>query len=139
MARRGAHRAGRDKARTGASTRLVWLREAIVMVRRLAISLVLALLIGAAALGGAARAGSCGAAVEAAKVEWRSLTRGNHTVSPAMRINTSDGRQLTGTQLNFAWVLIDRAESACNVGQDAAAMGHIDEFEKLLHPVPRRL
>jgi hypothetical protein len=56
-----------------------------------------------------------------------------------MRINTSDGRQLTGTQLNYAWVLIDRAESACSVGQGAAATAYIDEFEKLLHPMPRRL
>jgi hypothetical protein len=109
------------------------------MATRLAISSASAMLIGVVALGGAARAEGCDAAVESAKVEWRSLTRGNHTISPAMRINTSDGRQLTGTQLNYAWVLIDRAESACSVGQGAAATAYIDEFEKLLHPMPRRL
>jgi hypothetical protein len=84
---------------------------------------------------GAAAAQSCGAVVEAVKVEWRSLTHGSHNVAPAMRISTSDGRHLTGSQLNYAWVLIDRAESACGAGGDAAAMVHIHELETLLHPL----
>jgi hypothetical protein len=41
--------------------------------------------------------------------------------------------------LNYAWVLIDRAESACSAAGDAAAIVHIQEFQTLLHPAPRQL
>jgi len=42
---------------------------------------------------------------------------------------------LTGSQLNYAWVLIDRAENACGGADDAVAMVNIREFEALLHPI----
>jgi hypothetical protein len=86
-----------------------------------------------------AEAEACGTAIEAAKVEWRSLTKGNHAIAPSMRIDTSDGRHLTGSALNYAWVLIDRADIACDAGQDGAAMDYIAQFNTLLHPASRRL
>jgi hypothetical protein len=55
----------------------------------------------------------CSAAVEAAKSDWRSLSHGVH-VAPRQRILTSDGRHLTGSDINYAKVLIDRAEEACS-------------------------
>jgi hypothetical protein len=60
-----------------------------------------ALLIAMSGTFGEAEAGDCGAAVEAAKAEWRSLTKGNHIVAPSTRIDTSDGRHLTGSQLKL--------------------------------------
>ncbi len=89
--------------------------------------------------GAPVMAQSCSAAVEATKVEWRSLMHGSHHLTPTMRINTSDGRQLTGSQVNYPWVLIDRADSACAAADDTAALAYIQEFETLLHPVPRSL
>src|SRR5580700_7343351 len=47
--------------------------------------------------GGAAAQDDCTGAVEKAKAEWRSLTHQTH-LPAATRINTSDGRQLTGSQ-----------------------------------------
>jgi hypothetical protein len=92
-----------------------------------------AILVGLSLSCGTAAAQSCEAAVAAEKVEWRALTKGNHTVAPSMRIVTSDGRHLSGSQLNYAWVLIDRAESACGAGGDSAAVVHINAFQQLLH------
>jgi hypothetical protein len=85
-----------------------------------------------------AEAGTCGAAIEAAKAEWRSLTKGNHAVAPGIRIDTSDGRHLTGSALNYAWVLIDRADSACDAGQDGVALDDIGQFNALIHPTSGR-
>jgi len=81
---------------------------------------------------------SCDVAVEKAKAEWRALTAGNHTVAPAMRINTSDGRHLTGSQLNYAWVLIDRADQACIDPEPAKSLAYIHQVQALLHPPPRQ-
>ena len=89
--------------------------------------------------GAPVMAQSCSAAVEVAKVEWRSLMHGSHHLTPTMRINTSDGRQLTGSQVNYAWVLIDRADSTCAAADATAAMAYIREFETLLHPVQQPL
>jgi hypothetical protein len=81
---------------------------------------------------------SCGAAVENAKAEWRALTAGNHSVAPAMRISTSDGRQLTGSQLNYAWILIDRADQACIDPEPEKSLAYIRQVQTLLHPSPHR-
>jgi hypothetical protein len=89
--------------------------------------------------GVAASAQDCGAALEAAKTEWRSLTRGNHQVAPATQIGTSDGRHLTGSQINYARVLISRAESACRSGSGAAAMMQIQEAQSLFRPASQPL
>jgi hypothetical protein len=86
-----------------------------------------------------AGAGTCGAAIEAAKAEWRSLTKGNHAIAPSMRIDTSDGRHLTGSALNYAWVLIDRADDACEAGYDKVASDYMAQFNALIHPTPGRL
>ena len=83
---------------------------------------------------GTAAAQSCRDAITAEKAEWRSLTKGNRSVPPAMRIVTSDGRHLTGSQLNYAWVLIDRAETACSNFGEAAASVHIRAYQALIHP-----
>ena len=58
-------------------------------------------------------------------------------IAPSMRIDTSDGRQLTGSQLDYAWVPV--ADSACGTAQDAASMGYIQEFETLRHPALHQL
>jgi len=86
----------------------------------------------------AAAQGSCGAAVEQAKAEWRALTAGNHSVAPAMRISTSDGRHLTGSQLNYAWILIDRADQACIDPEPAKSLAYIHQVQTLLHPPPHQ-
>ena len=86
-----------------------------------------------------AAAQDCAAGVAAAKAEWRFLSKGNHTVPPSMRIDTSDGRHLTGSQVNYAWALIARAEAACGNGGDATALVHLREVEVLLHSAPRSL
>ena len=85
-----------------------------------------------------AAAQSCTNAIAAEKVEWHALTKGNSTVPPAMRIVTSDGRHLTGSQINYARVLIDRADSACSSGGDTAAQTQLQEFQTLIHPEVRR-
>jgi len=97
-----------------------------------------AVMVGLALNCGTAAAQSCGPAVEAAKAEWRSLAHGNHTVPAAMRINTSDGRQLAGSTLNYAWVLIDRADQACIDPEPAKSAAYLSEEQALLHP-PARL
>jgi hypothetical protein len=91
---------------------------------------------------GVARAASaqlaCGAAIEQAKAEWRSLTHSTH-LAASMRINTNDGRHLTGSQLNYVWVLLDRADGACGAGQEREAIGYLHEAQSILHPIPRPL
>jgi len=91
----------------------------------------------AAAPSFAATAQSCPAAIAAAKAEWRSLSHGIN-IAAAQPIVTSDGRRLNGTQVNYARVLIGRAEDACSASNHAEALGYISEAETLLHPVPRR-
>jgi hypothetical protein len=93
----------------------------------------------ATSLASRVEAATCGAAIETAKAEWRSLTKGNHAVVPSMRIDTSDGRHLTGSALNYAWVLIYRADQACDAGEDGMALDYIGRFNALIHPAPGRL
>jgi len=87
---------------------------------------------------GAVAAEGCTAAVEAAKAEWRGLSKGRF-VAPAQTIVTSDGRRLAGSAINYAWVLIDRADSACSAGNAAEAVGYAQKAETLFHPSPRQL
>lgn len=86
--------------------------------------------------GGPAAAQDCGSAVAATKAEWQSLTQGNHHIAPSMIIATSDGRRLTGSELNYAWTLIDRANFTCTDPEPAKAMAYISEVQALLHPAP---
>ena len=99
-------------------------------------------LIGATLLSLAATAPSfaappqtCSEAIETAKADWRSLSHGSH-LAPTQPIVTSDGRHLNGTEVNYAWVLIDRAESACASANRAEALGYAAEAQTLLHPAP---
>jgi hypothetical protein len=88
---------------------------------------------------GIAAAQNCSVAIAAERVEWRALAKGNQNVPPAMRIVTSDGRHMTGSQINYARVLIDRADSASSNGGDTAAQPQLQEFQALIHPeTPRR-
>ena len=73
--------------------------------------------------------------IAAAKADWRALSHGIN-VAPSQPIITSDGRHLTGSQVNYARVLISRAEAAVGAGRPADAPAYIDEAERLLHPLP---
>jgi hypothetical protein len=95
----------------------------------------------AGCLGGAGAASAQvpgSAAVDQAKVEWRALTHRSH-LDAAVRINTSDGRQFTGSQLNYVWVLLDRAQGTCDDPEPSKAMAYLHEARGLLYPPPRQL
>ena len=98
----------------------------------------LGLLLGLSLFCGTAAAQDCGAAVTATKAEWRVLTSGNHRIAPSMIIATSDGRRLTGSQLNYAWALIDSAQFACADPEPAKAMAYISQVQALLQPPVRQ-
>jgi hypothetical protein len=85
---------------------------------------------------GAAYAQNSSAAIAAAQADWRALSHGIN-VAAAQPIVTNDGRHLTGSQVNYARVLINQAETADDAGRPAAALAYIDEAERLLHPAPR--
>jgi hypothetical protein len=74
--------------------------------------------------------------IRAAKADWQSLSHGIH-VAPAQPIITGDGRRLTGSEINYARVLIDRAGDACNQSRHAEALAAVQEAQTLLHPAPR--
>jgi len=74
--------------------------------------------------------------IGAAKADWRSLSHGIR-VAPGQLIITSDGRRLTGSGINYARVLIDRAEEACKQAHHAEALTSVQEAQTLLHPAPR--
>jgi hypothetical protein len=84
--------------------------------------------------GGPAAAQDCGTAVAATKAEWQSLAQGNHRIPPGMIITTSDGRRLSGSQLNYAWALIERADFTCIDPEPAKAMAYLSKVHALLHP-----
>jgi hypothetical protein len=74
--------------------------------------------------------------IRAAKIDWRSLSHGIR-VAPAQPIVTGDGRRLTGSEINYARVLIDRAAEACEQSHHAEALASVQETQTLLHPAPR--
>jgi hypothetical protein len=74
--------------------------------------------------------------ISSAKADWRSLSHGIR-VAASQPIVTGDGRRLTGSEINYARVLIDRAADACNQSQHAEALATVREAQTLLHPVPR--
>jgi len=75
----------------------------------------------------------CLAAANGARAEWRALTHAT-SLRPSQRIRTGDGRELSGSQLNYTGVLVNRAESACESGQVEQALSYVDEANQLLHP-----
>jgi hypothetical protein len=81
------------------------------------------------------RQATCVASVDAIRAEWWNLSHSSFLKS-SQRIRTGDGREFSGSQLNYYHVLISRAEDACGTGQVEQARGYVDEANKLLNPAP---
>ena len=81
------------------------------------------------------RQANCVASVDAIRAEWRNLSHSSF-LKASQRIRTGDGRQFSGSQLNYSHVLISRAEDACGTGQVERVRGYVDEANKLLNPAP---
>jgi hypothetical protein len=77
----------------------------------------------------------CVASVGAIGAEWRNLSHSS-SLKPSQRIATGDGRWLAGSQLNYAHILIGRADKACGASKVKQARGYVDEANKLLNPAP---
>jgi len=73
--------------------------------------------------------------VDAISAEWRDLSHSS-SLKASQRIATGDGRWLAGSQINYAHVLIGRADNACGAGNVEEARGYFDEANKLLSPAP---
>jgi len=78
---------------------------------------------------------NCVASVDAIRAEWRDLSYSS-SLKASQRIATGDGRWLAGSQLNYAHVLIGRADNACGANNVKDAQGYVDEANKLLNPAP---
>jgi hypothetical protein len=78
---------------------------------------------------------NCVASVVAIRAEWRILSHSS-VLRPSDGIATGDGRWLAGSQLNYAHILIGRADNACGAGNAEQAQGYVNEANKLLSPVP---
>jgi hypothetical protein len=81
------------------------------------------------------RQANCVGSEDAIRAEWRDLSHSS-SLKPSQRIATGDGRWLAGSQLNYAYVLIGRADNACGAGEVKQARGYVDEANKLLNPAP---
>ena len=81
---------------------------------------------------------NCVASVDATRAEWRQLSHSSF-LKPSQRIATGDGRWLAGSQVNYANILIGRADDACEIGNMEQAQSYVDEANKLLNPAPLRI
>jgi hypothetical protein len=81
------------------------------------------------------RQANCVASVDAIRAEWRDLSHSSF-LKPSQRIATGDGRWLAGSQLNYAHILISRADNACGAGKAKQARSYVDEANNLLNPAP---
>jgi hypothetical protein len=81
---------------------------------------------------------NCVASVDATRAEWRHLSHSSF-LKPSQRIATGDGRWLAGSQVNYANILIGRADDACAIGNMEQAQSYVDEANKLLNPAPLRI
>ena len=81
------------------------------------------------------RQANCVASVDAIRAEWRNLSHSS-VLKPSDRIATGDGRWLAGSQLNYAHILIGRADNACGAGNVEQARGYVNEANTLLNPAP---
>jgi hypothetical protein len=81
------------------------------------------------------RQANCVASVEAVRAEWRDLSHSS-SLKASQRIATADGRWLAGSQINYAEILIDRADNACGAGNVKQARGYVDEANMLLNLAP---
>jgi hypothetical protein len=102
-------------------------------MRNIFSALIAGLLSAIISLSPAIASTDCLSAANAARAEWRALTHAT-PLRPSERIRTGDGRELSGSQLNYTGVLINRAESACESGQAEQAFSYVDEANHLLHP-----
>ena len=84
------------------------------------------------------RQANCVASVDEIRAEWRDLSHSS-SLKASQRIATGDGRWLAGSQLNYAHVLIGRADNACVANNVKDARGYVDEANKLLNPVASRI
>ena len=73
--------------------------------------------------------------MDAIRAEWRNLFHSSF-LKPSQRIATGDGRWLAGSQLNYAPMLIGRADNACGAGTVKQARSYVDEADNLLNPAP---
>jgi hypothetical protein len=96
------------------------------------------LLTGATTIGIARADEACNGAVQTAMAEWRQLSSG-HPLAPSQVISTRDGRRLRGSEIDWAHVLISRADSACAAGQAAAAMNGLREVQGIFHQPPQKM
>ena len=78
---------------------------------------------------------NCVASVDPIRAEWRNLSHSS-VLKPSNHIATGDGRWLAGSQLNYAHVLIGRADNPCGANNVDEARGYVDEANKLLNPAP---
>jgi hypothetical protein len=78
---------------------------------------------------------NCVASVDAVTAEWRNLAHSSF-LKPSQRIATGDGHWLAGSQVNYAHILIGRADNACGAGKVNQARDYVDEANKLLNPAP---
>jgi hypothetical protein len=83
----------------------------------------------------AERQANCAVSVDATRAEWRNLSHSS-VLKPSDHIATGDGRWLAGSQLNYAHILIGRADNACGANKAQQAQGYVDEANKLLNPAP---
>ena len=81
------------------------------------------------------RQANCIASVDAIRAEWRNLSHSSFLKS-SQRIATEDGRWLAGSQLNYAHILIGRADNACGTGKVEQARSYVDEANNQLNPAP---
>jgi hypothetical protein len=81
------------------------------------------------------RQANCVASVDATRAEWRNLSHSSF-LKPSQRVATGDGHWLAGSQLNYAHILIGRADNACGAGEVKQAHSYVDEANNLLNPAP---
>jgi hypothetical protein len=81
------------------------------------------------------RQANCVASVDGIRAEWRHLSHSSF-LKASQRIATGDGRWLAGSQLNYAQILIGRADNACGAGKVEQARSYVDEANNLLNPAP---
>jgi hypothetical protein len=93
---------------------------------------------GGAGVTAAVAQNTCGAAVQAAMTEWQQLSGGRHLAASQI-VPTADGRRLRGSAIDWAHVLLGRADSACASGQTDAAMGQLREVQGIFHPATQRM
>jgi hypothetical protein len=79
------------------------------------------------------RQANCIASVGAIRAEWQNLSHSSF-LKPSQRIGIGDGRWLAGSQVNYAHVLIGRADNACGAGKVEQARSYADEANNLLNP-----